>query len=192
LGCLFVLMGLYSCTVSEPADPTSNGTRYAPYQLGQYWEYSVRYLESGDTLQRLVRHEVIEAETAGLDSIFTLGVFEQVDQNWVQEGNLLVRKNDTQLLTTDDNTISLDLVFPVVEDKSWFRYPNADETLSEFPLEMIRVDEPLLDWNKTLTVESVSQLGIQLQKVYAEDIGLVFVLIEPEFEEWTLISYGVE
>lgn len=187
-----VLAGLFSCNVSEPADSNATGRRYTPFSVSQFWEYSVRFLEADDTLQKEIRHEVLEVEENGEDRVFTIGVFEWQDDQWVQQSNILARQNSTQLLITENNSISLELIYPVVEGKSWFRFPNADESLSEFPLQMLNIGAPFNEWENTLTVESVSQLGIQLKKIFAADTGLVFVLIEPEFEEWILVNSGIE
>jgi hypothetical protein len=191
---IFLLsINLYSCKPKKTDPATVDlGFDFSPLESGRYNIYEVDatlFTVLGKEYERYQVKEIIkDTIQIGNETVYRLERFyrDSPDQPWPFQPDSVwtIRKNNFQLIKTENNFRYIKLVFPIEEGKTWDG--NALNTLFAENYKMSNIDKPYQVnehyFPKTLTVfhkSDSSLLGKDLRlEVFARDIGLVYKKIE--------------
>ncbi|MTI32684.1 hypothetical protein [Xanthovirga aplysinae] len=171
----------------EP-DDLKIGYHYYPFQVGNYWTYSVDsifYYSEHDSVvseyqvKQKVESFFVEGEN---DTTFLLYRYRRNVQNeWQQDSIWTARKRNNQLIITEKNIPYVKMVFPVEVGKSWDGNAFSGKENYSYSISNLRSEfssEELEFSNCMEVVEKFDDQGeeefIYEKEIYAPHVGLVY------------------
>lgn len=131
IGKFLMLIGFFAsffqaCEESEAPNAKFSGPGYLPLAVGNYWTYQmdqIDYLVLGNDTSSYELRELISDSLVATSGEVTYLISRQrrnpANQEWRTDSIWSVRKNQQQVVVTENGRSFVKLVFPVMEGQTW-------------------------------------------------------------------------
>lgn len=157
----------FGCNESIPVSEVDLNTKYAPVEVGKYWEYevdSIIYDDLGMTVfntSSFIKEQIInKAEGIDGDSIYMLQVSKKnsVDSDYFATDLWVVKIQNNGLVRIEENLSFIKLLFPPEVGDEW----NGNQ-FAENDVEVFVSGEPIVvykDWKEYLVEDQLSSYTV--------------------------------